>query len=68
MIQFAKGTKVSWTLKDGETGTGTCVMDEAGGKVLVAVESKTSKFRFTTTQREMHYTIWCNTTWLTVVA
>lgn len=62
MIKFAKGTKVKWKLKDGGGGSGTCVADEDGGKVLVAVETRHGNG--TECLDEMHFVIYCNTTWL----
>jgi hypothetical protein len=62
-----KNTRVTWTLKAGATGTGTTIIDEVDGKVLVAVETLTSDDGTTTTSCELCYTIWANVTWLSVV-
>lgn len=66
-LPMPKGTKVSWTTGNGidrgvplatTTGYGITIADEDDGHVLVAVHS----------MGEMHHVIWCNVTWLSVLA
>ncbi len=68
-----KGTKVSWLLRGPGTiqqvtggGSGTVITDEVDGKVQVAVESQWGQGQ--QWENEMHYVIWCNVTWLSIVA
>lgn len=56
-----KGTKVTWTLKDGSKGLGVTISDEADGHVMVAVD-------FPMSFPDMRSVIYCATTWLTAVA
>ena len=56
-----KGTKVTWTTKDGKPGAGEVLTDEENGHVLVSVEKMHDE------EQEVHVVIRCTTTWLTEV-
>lgn len=66
------GQKVGWTLKNGETGTGSVVLvSDSGAHALVAVDpvdpAKFPDRKFAQSSLEFHPTIWCTVTWLTVL-
>lgn len=64
-----KGTRVGWTLKNGETGSGTVISDEEDGHVLIAVDPPAMVLRGPVQRQdllEFHPVIFCAVTWLTV--
>lgn len=64
-----KGTRVSWTFKDGSKGTGVTIShdDDEGGHVMVAVDPLPPAPGLRASSLEFHPVIWCTTTWLAPV-